>query len=72
MWSDITLCFQLQSMGWRDEVGADSILKTWKSPKILEKHYPGGICGEDRTGRPLWLDPLGRADLKGNNIPASV
>ncbi|KAK2143054.1 hypothetical protein LSH36_882g00058 [Paralvinella palmiformis] len=55
----------LQSMTWRDEIGADNLLETYTMPEIIKKYYPGGLCGHDKEGRPIWIDPLGRSDMKG-------
>lgn len=54
-----------QSMAWRAEFGADTILKDFKEPEVMRLYYPGGLFGEDKEGRPLWIDPLGSADVKG-------
>ncbi len=29
------------------------------------KYYPGGLAGFDKVGRPVWIDTIGRADVKG-------
>ena len=38
----------------------------WEVPEALKKYYPGGYCGEDKNGMPIWIDCLGTVDLKGN------
>jgi hypothetical protein len=52
-------------MAWRAEVGADTILNDFKRPEVMRLYYPGGLFGEDKQGRPVWIDPLGSADVRG-------
>lgn len=54
-----------KSMAWRKEFGADTILDTYTPPEVLSKHYVGGVTGEDKYGRPVSIDPIGKLDLKG-------
>ena len=46
-------------------MGADSILMETNFPEVLTKYYPGGLCGTDKRGRPISIDPIGQADIKG-------
>jgi len=32
---------------------------------LFRKFYPGGLSGYDKDGCPVWIVPLGSADLKG-------
>ena len=41
------------------------MLETYKAPEVLVKYFPGGLCGHDKDGNPVWIDPLGGADMKG-------
>ena len=34
-------------------------------PEVLRKYYPGGHCGFDKEGCPIWIDPIGNIDPKG-------
>ena len=56
--------FNSQSMAWRKEFGADTILD-WEAPEVLKKFYPGGPPGHCKEGYPVWIDVLGTVDLKG-------
>ncbi|ELT92854.1 hypothetical protein CAPTEDRAFT_220522 [Capitella teleta] len=43
------------SISWRKAYGTDDLLATWTPPEALAKHWPGGLFGHDREGRPiLW------------------
>ncbi|XP_077863228.1 SEC14-like protein 2 [Saccoglossus kowalevskii] len=53
------------NMEQRKKWGIDSILTNYKVPEVLEKHYQGGMVGEDKEGHPVWIDPLGKMDMKG-------
>lgn len=52
-------------MKWRAAVKADEILTNWTPPPVLLAHYPGGQFGYDKAGRPIWIEPAGKADIKG-------
>ena len=54
-----------QDVEWRKQWKADAMIN-WEVPEILKKYYPGGYCGEDKNGHPIWIDCLGTVDLKGN------
>lgn len=47
---------------------ADEILTNWTPPPVLLAHYPGGHFGYDKMGRPIWIEPIGRVDVKGKRI----
>ncbi|KAA0200728.1 SEC14 4 protein, partial [Fasciolopsis buskii] len=42
----------------------DTILTWFKVPEVIEKYFPGGICGRDKLGRPLFIAPVGCLDPK--------
>ncbi|KAK7506001.1 hypothetical protein BaRGS_00002723 [Batillaria attramentaria] len=50
---------------WRKQIGADTILDDYIIPAAMEKYYPGGVCGQDKEGSLVWIDPVGRSDPKG-------
>lgn len=50
---------------WRYEKGVDSILKTYKPPKVLQQYFPGGLFNYDKTGSPVWILPFGNGDFRG-------
>ncbi|XP_076453383.1 SEC14-like protein 2 [Babylonia areolata] len=50
---------------WRKQMGADTILDSYVIPEVMQKYYPGGICGQDKEGSLIWLDPCGTIDMKG-------
>lgn len=52
-------------MVYREKVGADQLLTTYDPPEVLEKFYVGGICGFDKEGSPIWIDPFTLLDIKG-------
>ncbi|VDI56430.1 Hypothetical predicted protein, partial [Mytilus galloprovincialis] len=49
---------------WRKEEDIDNILRQ-KTPDVIENYYPGGHCGFDKDGSPVWIDPIGNIDPKG-------
>ena len=61
-----TLLACLQHLQWRVQVGADSVLQ-WTAPESLRRFYPGGLYGHDKFGRPIWIEPLGFADVRGGS-----
>lgn len=58
-------------MKWRELVKADEILANWNPPPVLLEYYPGGLFSRDKEGRAVWIEPLGRADVKGLMSSAS-
>ena len=40
-------------------------MNDWTPPEVLLKYHPGGFFGHDKEGCPIWIDPIGRADVKG-------
>ena len=51
---------------WRKQFGADTILDDYQIPEVMQKYFPGGVCGQDKEGSLIWIDPGGRVDMKGN------
>ncbi|VDP90522.1 unnamed protein product [Echinostoma caproni] len=45
-------------------IQVDTILTWFKVPEVIEKYFPGGICGHDKLGRPLFIAPVGCLDPK--------
>ncbi|XP_043921573.1 SEC14-like protein 2 isoform X3 [Protopterus annectens] len=43
----------------------DTILEDWKPPEVIERYLPGGMCGYDKEGSPVWYDIFGPVDPKG-------
>lgn len=44
----------------------DSLLNSWQPPEVLTKYFPGGLCGHDKEGCPIWIEPIGLADVRGD------
>ena len=42
----------------------DEVLE-WTPPEVLQCFYPGGWFGEDKEGSPVYYDPVGNIDLRG-------
>lgn len=49
---------------WRRENNVDTILSWYKMPEVVDKYFPGGICGSDKHGKPLFIAPVGCLDPK--------
>lgn len=39
--------------------------------QVIERYLPGGMCGYDRDGSPIWYDVIGPVDPKGLLLSAS-
>ena len=59
---------EFQNLLWRKEIGADSILENYSDPEVVQKYYTGGSIGFDKTGCPIWYDPIGNIDMQGESI----
>ncbi|XP_010357885.2 SEC14-like protein 3 isoform X1 [Rhinopithecus roxellana] len=51
-------------MEFRKTMDIDHILD-WQPPEVIQKYMPGGLCGYDRDGCPVWYDIIGPLDPKG-------
>lgn len=49
---------------WRKAENIDNIMER-NIADVIMKYYPGGHCGFDKDGCPIWLDPIGNIDPKG-------
>jgi len=59
------LIYCFQHLIWRKTENIDQILVQHKLPEVVMKYYPGGHCGFDKDGCPVWIDPIGNIDTKG-------
>ncbi|VDL60248.1 unnamed protein product [Hymenolepis diminuta] len=50
---------------WRSENKLDELLTNFTIPEVIEKYFPGGICGQDKFGRPAFICPAGTTDVFG-------
>uniref|UniRef100_A0A5F9DVM5 SEC14 like lipid binding 3 n=1 Tax=Oryctolagus cuniculus TaxID=9986 RepID=A0A5F9DVM5_RABIT len=51
-------------MEFRKTMDINHILD-WQPPEVIQKYMPGGLCGYDRDGCPVWYDIIGPLDPKG-------
>ncbi|XP_022106083.1 SEC14-like protein 2 [Acanthaster planci] len=49
---------------WKKEMQTSALSRD-DIPEILKKYWPGGTCGFDKEGSPVWIDAIGRSDFKG-------
>ncbi|XP_077868402.1 SEC14-like protein 3 [Saccoglossus kowalevskii] len=54
-----------KSLEYKKMMKLDELMLTWKDPEVMEKYFVGGLCGFDREGSPIWIDPFGYIDPKG-------
>lgn len=57
--------FFFKALQWRQEIGADTILKDYQPLEVIEKYRTGGVLGRDKEGCPIYIDPYGLVDMKG-------
>ena len=38
------------SLKWRDSYHPDELVKTYETPELFDKYWPGGIHGESKDG----------------------
>ncbi|XP_033627184.1 SEC14-like protein 2 isoform X1 [Asterias rubens] len=53
-----------KDLKWKNQMQTSS-LSIENSPEVLRKYWPGGCCGFDKEGSPVWIDPFGKCDLRG-------
>jgi hypothetical protein len=58
----------LQSLEWREQWQADTMLQEFRPPEVLRRYFCGGICGYDKEGYPIFIEPAGNLDMKGEYI----
>ncbi|KAM7539618.1 hypothetical protein Aperf_G00000030187 [Anoplocephala perfoliata] len=50
------------SLEWTSENKLDELLTNFTVPEVIAKHFPGGICGQDKFRHPAFICPAGRID----------
>ncbi|XP_065580103.1 SEC14-like protein 2 isoform X1 [Artemia franciscana] len=50
---------------WRKKYQVADLTDDWKPIEVLQKCYPVGIIGEDKSGSPVWLIRHGKLDIRG-------
>ncbi|CAH8491563.1 unnamed protein product [Heterobilharzia americana] len=50
---------------WREIHEVHTIIDRYTVPEMIQKYFPGGFCGEDKEGYPLYCAPVGRFDPGG-------
>ncbi|XP_055869971.1 putative SEC14-like protein 6 [Biomphalaria glabrata] len=54
-----------RSLELKEKMKVESLVNhTIKVPQILRSGYPGGVCGEDREGSPVYYELCGLVELK--------
>lgn len=46
-------------------MGVEKLVNEWQPPEVLTKYFPGGLFGYDKDGCPIWIEPIGLADVQG-------
>ncbi|CAD7085860.1 unnamed protein product [Hermetia illucens] len=54
-----------ESLVWRADNNIDELLKEYKMPHVILKHFPGSWHHQDKDGRPMYILRLGHMDVKG-------
>ena len=52
-------------MQWRKDWNVDFLYENYVMPEVLRKYYPTGRSGVDKQGHPLYIDNIGKSDVKG-------
>ena len=47
-------------MKYREKMRIDHILEEFEVPEVLQKHLVGGMCGYDKDGLPIRIEPFGK------------
>ena len=47
-------------MKYREKMRIDQILEEFEVPEVLQKHLVGGMCGYDKDGLPIRIEPFGK------------
>ncbi|XP_056687822.1 phosphatidylinositol/phosphatidylcholine transfer protein SFH11 [Spinacia oleracea] len=57
----------IKHLKWREEFGVDAIAKEFKFVEFrdVQRFYPHGFHGRDRSGNPVYIERLGMIDLDG-------
>lgn len=50
-------------MKYREKLRIDHILEEFEVPEVLQKHLVGGMCGHDKDGLPIRIEPFGEITL---------
>lgn len=53
------------SLEWRRDNNIDSLIKDYRTPTVVQQHFPGGWHHYDKDGRPIYVLRLGNMDVKG-------
>ncbi|XP_070572325.1 SEC14-like protein 2 [Ptychodera flava] len=53
------------SLDYKKKMRLDELYETWQDSEVMEKYFVGGLCGHDKNGCPIWIDPFGNIDPKG-------
>ena len=51
--------YDLQSIKYREKMRIDQILDEYEVPEVLQKYLVGGMCGYDKEGLPIRIEPFG-------------
>lgn len=57
----------LQSMKYREKMRIDHILEEYEVPEVLDKYLVGGMCGYDKEGLPIRIEPFGKSQKEANS-----
>lgn len=47
-------------MKYREKMRIDHILEEFEEPEVLQKYLVGGMCGYDKDGLPIRIEPFGK------------
>ncbi|XP_067941657.1 retinal-binding protein-like isoform X2 [Watersipora subatra] len=53
------------SMKYREKMRVDDMMEEFDEPEVLQKYLVGGMCGYDKDGLPIRIEPFGDLDMKG-------
>lgn len=56
-------------MKYREKMRIDHILEEYEVPEVLDRYLVGGMCGYDKEGLPVRIEPFGKPSYAKLPLP---